>query len=359
MKKFFQQLRMFILRIFIKSRHREMTEEIVVLEKTESLSNKPIVENSETTLKQEKDNQLDCPEIRVQTSLSLSKKSYAVGVSMQGRSHIRQGIPCQDYHKFEILHDGWYLAIVSDGAGSAKESARGSKANCELASKLIKQLIDEKEWIKNEYFPSEKEWYIETRNIFEIIQALIERKTRQNNDGLEARDFNATLLLALITPKGILTAHLGDGRMGYLSQDGTWKSLMTPHKGEEANSTIFIPNEWNRQYKIPAFRMSDVFIPETFALQENPKVIVLMSDGCENFTWQCMSYDKDRNFYFDANVPFSGFLNPLLDEMNNISDAEDRIKRLVEILNIGTIGGRREQDDRTFLLLTFNNHTTI
>ena len=48
---------MFYLRIFIKSRHRGDRRDYLFLEKTESLSNKPIVENSETTLKQEKDNQ--------------------------------------------------------------------------------------------------------------------------------------------------------------------------------------------------------------------------------------------------------------------------------------------------------------
>jgi phenylalanyl-tRNA synthetase alpha subunit len=39
---------------------------------------------------------------------------------------------------------------------------------------------------------------------------------------LEARDFNATIILMLLTPQGMLTAHIGDGRMGYKAQDGSW-----------------------------------------------------------------------------------------------------------------------------------------
>lgn len=263
-------------------------------------------------------------------------------------------VSCQDYHKFEEMAPGWYLAVVSDGAGSAKEAARGSRANCELAIKLMDQLLREKKWIENDYFPSEKEWYIEVRNIFEVIQMLIARKVDQNEEGLESRDFNATLILVLITPKGLLTAHIGDGRMGYLSQNDTWKALMTPHKGDEASSTVFIPNNWNNQYLVPVFKMSDVFLPDTCALQEKPKVVVVMTDGCENFTWKCMNYDKEKKYYYDENEPFSGFMNPLLDEMNAIDDSQCKLGRLIDIINVGTIGGKKEQDDRTFLMLVFN-----
>lgn len=299
------------------------------------------------------DNLLDNPDIRVKTGYSFNN-NYAIGISLQGRSHIMSGTPCQDFHKFEELAPGWYLAVVSDGAGSAKEAARGSKANCELASKLICQLLKEKKWAETDYFPSEKEWYIEIRNIFEVIQALIERKSKQSEEGLESRDLNATLILMLITPKGLLTAHIGDGRMGYLSKDGCWKALMTPHKGDEASSTVFIPNNWNNQHSVPAFTMSDVFLPETCTLQEKPKVVILMSDGCENFCWKCMNYDKEKELYFDQNEPFPGFMNPLLDEMNAIQDTEDKIKRLTDIINIETVGGKKEQDDRTFLMVVFN-----
>ena len=95
---------------------------------------------------------LDNPEIRLRTAEYLPSGGYVLGFSIQGRSHIMNNIPCQDYHAFEDLGNSWLLAITSDGAGSAREAARGSKANCELAMRLVKQLLDEKKWKKNRLF---------------------------------------------------------------------------------------------------------------------------------------------------------------------------------------------------------------
>lgn len=330
---------------------------------------------------------LDNPEIRLKTSEEFSSGGYVVGFSIQGRSHIRSGTPCQDYHAFEDLKDGWLLAITSDGAGSAREAARGSKANCDLALRLVKQLISEKKWKENNYFPTEKEWYIEIRNVFEVMQAIIMRSAasqlekqekllsvlendyqQANNDKkdeilkqledlkedmkkpLEPRDFNATIILLLISPQGMMAAHIGDGRMGYLSKDDIWKSLMTPHKGDEASSTVFIPNNWNRQLNVPAFTMSDVYLPDTCVVKELPKAFVLMSDGCESFSWTCKLYDKEKKFYYDYNIPYEKFLNPLIKQLGNVNNKEERVTEMIDIINIGTTGGKRELDDRTMLL---------
>ena len=317
---------------------------------------------------------------------------YVAGFSIQGRSHIVMGTPCEDYHTFEDLGDGWLLAITSDGAGSAREAARGSKANCELAARLVKDLLDKLKWKENNYFPSELEWHIEIKNILEIMQAIIIRSAASKVESyqkeqedilqklkeqeievtapeakaalvkkieaqkekmktpLEARDFNATIILLLISPQGMLTAHIGDGRMGYLSKDGKWKSLMIPHKGDEASSTVFVPNNWNRQLEVPIFKMSNVLLPETRTIKEKPKAFVLMSDGCESFSWSCKTYDKEKNFYYDVNEPFEKFLNPLIESIGGIEDKEQRVNKMIDIINTGTEGGKRERDDRTMLL---------
>lgn len=296
-------------------------------------------------------------EVRLTTSVNLETGGYVLGFSIQGRSHIGENVPCQDYHAFENLGGGWLLSIVSDGAGSAREAARGSKANCEMAMTMIKKLLKDKGWKENNYLPTDKEWYIEIRNIFEIMQAVILEKTvelasdykKQHGVGLEARDFNATILTLVVTPKGMMAAHIGDGRMGYLSVSGEWKSLITPHKGEEASATVFIPNNWNRQMCIPAFTLSDVYLPDTCVVGERPKAFVLMSDGCENFSWVCKEYDKEKNYYFDKNKPFPKFFNPLMDFLNEKREDTRRVDYFIEAIDTGTVGGRRERDDRTML----------
>lgn len=341
---------------------------------------------------QEKQKDLDKPEIRLKTSISMSNGGYVTGFSIQGRSHILMNKGCEDYHAFEDLGDGWYLAITSDGAGSARESARGSKANCELATRLLKQLLTQLKWKENAYMPTEVEWYVEIKNIFEVMQSIIVRsaasqaesykkdqeailadmqeQAKQLTDAkqqirlqnkmdevkeniarpLEARDFNATIILMLITPQGMLTAHIGDGRMGYMTQGGQWKALMTPHKGDEASATVFLPNNWNRQLVVPIFKMSNQFLPETHVIKDIPKAFVLMSDGCESFSWTCSVYNKEKNFYYDRNEPFERFLNPLIDALNQAPTDEERVTDMIDIINIGTTGGKKEQDDRTMLL---------
>lgn len=334
---------------------------------------------------------MDSPDVRLKTSLSLGEYGYVAGLSIQGRSHIQDGTECQDYHYFENLGEGWLLAIVSDGAGSAREAARGSKANCELASQMIKRLLAVKKWKETSYFPSEKEWHIEIANIFEIIQAVINKSAAsqaasykkeqeekieklkadlQRSQGkekaqitetikkseknaaqiLQGRDFNATLIVLLKSPKGMMTAHIGDGRMGYLSNNCEWHSLMTPHKGDEASSTVFIPSNWNRQMEIPAFMMKGAYLPDTRVVEEIPKAFVLMSDGCESFSWNCTAYDHEKRIYYDRNTPFDRFLNPLIDYLNKVSDLNQRVDDMIDIINIGTVGGKREMDDRTMLL---------
>ena len=334
---------------------------------------------------------LDNPEIRLKTTEELSSGGYVVGFSMQGRGHMMNNVPCQDYHVYEDLGNGWLVAITSDGAGSAREAARGSKANCDLALRLVKQLLASKGWQKDNYLPTEKEWYAEVRNMFEVMQAVIARSVTSQVDSyrdnleksltilmeeakdvqdtekvelekrikeleenlkipLEPRDFNATIILLIVSPKGMMTAHIGDGRMGYLSKEGVWKSLMTPHKGDEASSTVFIPNNWNRQLDVPAFMMSGVYLPESCIIEELPKAFVLMSDGCESFSWTCMTFDKERNLYYDRNEPFEKFLNPLIDQLGQIEDKDERIDEMIDIVNVGTVGGKRELDDRTMLL---------
>ena len=66
----------------------------------------PVVEDN--TTKEDKSDDisvsklnLDNPEIRLKTSEELSSGGYVVGFSIQGRSHIRSGMPCQDFHAFE------------------------------------------------------------------------------------------------------------------------------------------------------------------------------------------------------------------------------------------------------------------
>jgi len=52
-----------------------------------------------------------------------------IGASILGKAHIENKTPCQDAHGFKLINDYKGIAVVSDGAGSYKNSHLGSRKN--------------------------------------------------------------------------------------------------------------------------------------------------------------------------------------------------------------------------------------
>src|SRR5471030_1755942 len=48
------------------------------------------------------------------------------GASVRGKSHLDKGLPCQDAHA-QVVVDDILVAIVCDGAGSARHSEQGAQ----------------------------------------------------------------------------------------------------------------------------------------------------------------------------------------------------------------------------------------
>lgn len=295
----------------------------------------------------EQDSDGEQPPIALKTDIQT--ESYSVfGVSLLGRAHIQYQMPCQDYHLFADCGMGWHLYLVSDGAGSARESHRGSKYNCELMMQSMQQLLAATSWQSNGYLPTEHEWHIEFINLCRIVKAKIEKNVEMLDEPVRPNDFNATLMLLIVSPFGMLCGHIGDGRMGYQDQTGIWHSSLIPHKGEEANMTIFLMNNWDKP-QIPALRLSSVFVPETHVIGEVPQKVVVMTDGCENFSWYCVGLDETSGMYRDRNCPFEGFLNPLFEYVDSASK-DDKLFTMADIINSCNDTCAAEQDDRTMMI---------
>ena len=286
--------------------------------------------------------------IRKQTYIKYNE-SIILGASIRGRSHIESNTECQDYHLYQELSEGWSILVVSDGAGSAKHAGRGSKANCTISIKLLSEMIAKNKWIENSILPSELDWHIEFRTICERMKQIYQNKVEEMNDGSVLTDFNATLLICVITPNGILSGHIGDGRMGYLSVNGEWKNLMIPHKGEEGNQTLFLQSSWNKQH-VPALKVSNVYVPETRVVRDIPKVVVLISDGCERSCWECSIFDTNIGKYTDVNSPHPGFMEPLI-ESRIAEEDSNRFNLFVDIIDKGTKACQTERDDKTMLIV--------
>ena len=279
-------------------------------------------------------------------------KWIVVGASVQGNGHIDMEVPCQDSHAYEYLSDGWGIAIVSDGAGSAKLSHKGSAAIVSRTMFHFKNLIAQKEWIAKNLLPSDGEWMRESYQVLKQVHGDI-RALSQHIE-CAPKDLSATVIVVIHSPQGLLVVHVGDGRAGYMDINGSWHSLITPHKGEEANQTIFMMSDfWN----IPFYEMSGVMVPESIVIQQPVSAFTLMSDGCESTSWLCNQYNEDTGKYFDPNVPYAKFFNDLLETLQSFHEdsipIEERKEKWFNFIKSGNKSFVKEIDDKTMILALY------
>lgn len=267
------------------------------------------------------------------------------GVTLWGRQHKTLKMPCQDYHLYRDLGEGWHMMVLSDGAGSASQSHRGAKAACEVVAYLLQRLIEAYRWKENDTFPSPEEWGAEFNSVCRFARKFIIEKAKEAEDAASPKDFNATVMVAVVTPHAILSGHIGDGRMAYKDKDGSWHTLITPHGGTESNHTIFLLSDWDTP-RVPMLRMAGVRVPETNVVATKPAALCMTSDGCENFSWNCLQPHEGK--WVDTNTPFTPFWEHLVELAGQGS-----FDTFVRFIDSGNKAREEEDDDRTLLLALF------
>jgi serine/threonine protein phosphatase PrpC len=139
---------------------------------------------------------------------------------------------CQDRHSIQVTPGGVLIAVVSDGAGSAKFAAEGAALLCEhVAGGLAR------------YFGKAKPKGVDAKSLATVIEEGIlaartaaEAVGATHEAGLEA--FHATLVGVIAVPgKGGLFFHIGDGAA--LAVSGERWLLSAPRNGEYADTTFF------------------------------------------------------------------------------------------------------------------------
>lgn len=271
-----------------------------------------------------------------------------IGISYRGDSHIKSNSYCQDYHYFEKLNTHWNLAVVSDGAGSAKHSDEGSRAVCAAFSFYIKKMIETDTRFNNGDILDSKTWDIE----FKGMLARFQNELRKNlvRDDMPFESFAATIIILLFSSKGFMIAHVGDGRAG-VKVNGEWRSIMSPHKGEEANQTIFSTSKYFGEKYMPNLKMSNVYVPETNSFQIPLEAFVLMSDGCENGAWMTYQRINLPNGDFkveDVNKPRSNSLDNCLQILDLPIDY--RQEAIIDYITESSNAFKNEPDDKTILI---------
>lgn len=267
-----------------------------------------------------------------------------LGISFQGDGHIKQSTPCQDYHQFSILEHNWKLAIVSDGAGSAKLSDSGSKAVCAGFKYYIENLIKESDQLQRGEILDAPIWNLVFRSMLASFQSQLRAVAAHQKCAF--KDLSATIIILLYNKNGYMAAHVGDGRGGIYS-NGEWLELFTPHKGEEVNQTFFSTADFSN----PSLLAHGIPVPETTTSNIPFEKFVLMSDGCENGCWTTYQRVELPNGEWkvqDVNKPR---VQAIEDAFSLFEKAiEDRKSALISFIQKYNLRMESETDDKTILL---------
>lgn len=317
-------------------------------DKTES-SNSEVTTGATNITTEEKDGS-DTKNLSEETKKRIrvfTNNQKTLGISFQGDNHLKAtpAVPCQDCHSFTKINENWSVAIVSDGAGSKEHSDMGSNAVCAAFTHYLTHILTKDKRFVNGDIPNEKIWDLEFRALLNTFQSQLKSIKPFNTFDFES--LAATIIILAYSPKGYLFAHVGDGRAG-VKVNGEWKTILTPHRGEEANQTIFSTTiEFNKK---PTLMMSGVFVPETKVEEASIEAFVLMSDGCEDGAWT--TYQRvnlpDGDFRVeDVNQPRAQTLEQLM-SIIDAPEAEQQAK-LIDFITGYNKGFKTEGDDKTIL----------
>lgn len=220
------------------------------------------------------------------------------GRSIQGASHIRSGLKCQDSNKKVILEDGTIILAVADGHGSkdCPYSSTGSKTAvnvfCHIMENLYVSYKDMPDQLAS-YLNREGDTQVSKSIDTEWKKRIVERhrenkrpigKRRDGEDDLVGvyKQYGTTLLGLLITKNYVFAYQLGDGDICYVNNNGL-ELVVEPDKilGVETHSLSRM-NSWEKS--ITAVRRITV--------RDNlPAMFSLSSDGYAN------SYKSEAEFH--------------------------------------------------------------
>ena len=245
-------------------------------------------------------------------STTLSTTPWRVhGVSVQGYSHLRDGVECQDAyrHAFVPSADAHVLA-VADGAGSRSRSAEGAALAVGLAVELLGGRL------RAGAPRSAPEWRSLLAEAYgDIVTAFLEGTGRIGGD---PGRFAATLTVVVLAHPWAGIVSIGDGfviaRADDDSGDEDFHVLSFPGAaGEYVNETVFLTSAGAR---------SDVAVDCVY--DPGLTALVLSTDGL-----------VPAGIRRDASgaLPNRSFLEPVLDSLDEPADIarlllEDRISRL-------------------------------
>lgn len=153
---------------------------------------------------------------------------FNYGYSIVGKSHIAKGTCCQDSHMIKELDNGWVIAAIADGVGSAKNSHIGSS----VAAKTVVDFCTEcMPW---DYSLIGIKSMLRTAYNYAFKQIL--RESEKAGEPIESYD--TTLTTVIYDGHRIIYGHSGDGAIIGLTVYGDYIQITKPQKGADMVSVL-------------------------------------------------------------------------------------------------------------------------
>ena len=269
-----------------------------------------------------------------------------LAASRRGRSHEHAGTFRDD--DFFLEHDNkseWSVIVVSDGAGSAKNSRWGSKLAVKaFGEHVFGQLQGEfgarmktalGGWVTDPSTTA-KTLGTEFHYLFHkagtlAIQAI---ETEAKTKGGQPQEYSTTLLAAATHYDGndvfLATFWMGDGAIAAYGPRGKVRLMGTPDGGEFAGQTRFLDR----------IALADQSFAKRIGIGRYPDLsaVLLMTDGI-----------SDPKFETDNGLANPALWDVLWDEINPLIETADPEKALVDWLDFFSPG---HHDDRTIAILS-------
>lgn len=160
------------------------------------------------------------------------KRWEVVAVAVQGTSHHKINVPCQDAVHWQISPKDALVIAVADGAGSASLAEIGAK----IAVRKAVEHLCSSEMILADGIDLAWQGMLMGAFQFALAAVVAEAGIRQ----MPLREFASTLIVTLSTPDFVLVGHIGDGASVVGGDDGSVCLLTGPQNGEYANETTFL-----------------------------------------------------------------------------------------------------------------------
>lgn len=160
----------------------------------------------------------------------------AYNLSLTGRSHMNNDMPCQDFSIIEQISPSWCIAAAADGVGSCEHSEIASEIAAREAVSLAAKLFPGENARTAEDFTSV------IRAAFHGAANAVKTYVDQHDPGNE-ENYQTTLALALMSPGDLYFGNAGDGGVIALSEEDGRYHVLT-HKGNDENGCVYSLPAW-------------------------------------------------------------------------------------------------------------------